>query len=58
MLIESSHNADTGVWLPLGPSQVMLLYVLYGMTGTCFLTGMLILGRGFVSLTRVLAERP
>ena len=41
-----------------GSAERSLLFLQLGMSGVCFLGGMALIGKGFISLSRTLAERP
>jgi hypothetical protein len=57
VLIDRSWESYDGT-LALDDSAASLMTVLYVLSGFCFVAGAILVGKGFISLSRTLGERP
>lgn len=58
VLIGRTWNSDDDTYGNLDESARTLMTVLYSMSVICFVAGAAMTGKGFIALSRTLAERP
>jgi hypothetical protein len=58
ILIALNPDMDTVTPLNMSPAKKSMLYALSVMAGICFISGMLLVGKGFISTSKAISERP